>query len=49
MLSMVRRCYSAASDAEPFATSRTADWTDALWTLHPGERIYTFWAYFRNA
>jgi exodeoxyribonuclease-3 len=24
-------------------------WTDALRTLYPGERIYTFWKYFRNA
>ncbi len=24
-------------------------WTDALRVLHPGERIYTFWDYFRNA
>jgi exodeoxyribonuclease III len=24
-------------------------WTDALHALHPGERIYTFWKYFRNA
>jgi exodeoxyribonuclease III len=24
-------------------------WTDALRILHPGERIYTFWDYFRNA
>ncbi len=24
-------------------------WTDALRTLHPGQRIYTFWDYFRNA
>ena len=24
-------------------------WTDALRTLHRGERIYTFWRYFRNA
>jgi len=24
-------------------------WTDALRTLHPTERIYTFWDYFRNA
>jgi exodeoxyribonuclease III len=24
-------------------------WTDALRVLHPGERIYTFWKYFRNA
>jgi len=24
-------------------------WTDAVRALHPGERIYTFWDYFRNA
>ena len=24
-------------------------WCDALRTLHPGEKIYTFWDYFRNA
>ncbi|UZF92845.1 exodeoxyribonuclease III [Bosea sp. NBC_00550] len=24
-------------------------WTDALRKMHPGERIYTFWDYFRNA
>lgn len=24
-------------------------WTDALRTLHPGETIYTFWDYFRDA
>jgi exodeoxyribonuclease-3 len=24
-------------------------WTDAIRTLHPQERIYTFWNYFRNA
>ncbi|MET0634803.1 MAG: exodeoxyribonuclease III [Chitinophagaceae bacterium] len=24
-------------------------WTDAIRTLHPGETIYTFWDYFRNA
>jgi exodeoxyribonuclease-3 len=24
-------------------------WTDALRARHPGERIYTFWDYFRNA
>jgi exodeoxyribonuclease-3 len=24
-------------------------WTEALRTLHPDERIYTFWDYFRNA
>jgi exodeoxyribonuclease III len=24
-------------------------WTDSLRHLHPGERVYTFWDYFRNA
>lgn len=24
-------------------------WTDALRKVHPGERVYTFWDYFRNA
>jgi exodeoxyribonuclease-3 len=24
-------------------------WTDAIREMHPGERIYTFWDYFRNA
>jgi exodeoxyribonuclease III len=24
-------------------------WTDAVRSLHPGEKIYTFWDYFRNA
>jgi exodeoxyribonuclease-3 len=24
-------------------------WTDAVRALHPGERVYTFWKYFRNA
>src|SRR5262249_59126361 len=24
-------------------------WTDAVRATHPGERIYTFWKYFRNA
>ena len=24
-------------------------WTDAVRALHPGERIYTFWDYWRNA
>ena len=27
----------------------TQGWTDALRALHPNERIYTFWKYFRNA
>jgi exodeoxyribonuclease-3 len=43
-------------DALFFPESRAAyrnllaqGWTDALRELHPGERIYTFWDYFRNA
>jgi exodeoxyribonuclease-3 len=24
-------------------------WTDAVRQLHPGERIYTFWKYWRNS
>ncbi len=32
-----------------FARLAAQGWTDALRTLHPGERIYTFWDYFRNA
>jgi exodeoxyribonuclease-3 len=24
-------------------------WTDGLRALHPGERVYTFWKFFRNA
>jgi exodeoxyribonuclease-3 len=34
---------------EAFARLAAQGWTDALRTLHPGERIYTFWDYFRNA
>ncbi len=38
----------------PKARERYADlvaqgWTDAIRTLHPDERIYTFWHYWRNA
>src|SRR6202158_4173808 len=32
-----------------FARLVARGWTDALRELHPGERIYTFWDYFRNA
>jgi exonuclease III len=30
------------------ASCRTG-WTDAVRALHPDEKIYTFWKYFRNA
>jgi exodeoxyribonuclease-3 len=32
-----------------FARLLAQGWTDALRELNPGERIYTFWDYFRNA
>jgi exodeoxyribonuclease-3 len=32
-----------------FAKLVAQGWTDAIRTLHPDERIYTFWDYFRNA
>lgn len=34
---------------EAYRTLVAQGWTDALRTLHPEERIYTFWKYFRNA
>lgn len=34
---------------EAYARLLAAGWTDAIRTLHPDERIYTFWKYFRNA
>ena len=32
-----------------YATLVAQGWTDALRALHPGERLYTFWDYWRNA
>jgi exodeoxyribonuclease-3 len=34
---------------EAFQRLLAQGWTDALRTMHPGETIYTFWDYFRNA
>lgn len=34
---------------EAFHTLVAQGWTDAIRKLHPGEIIYTFWDYFRNA
>jgi exodeoxyribonuclease-3 len=33
---------------EAFANVVAQGWTDAVRKLHPNERIYTFWDYFRN-
>lgn len=34
---------------DAFAGLVAQGWTDAVRKLHPGERVYTFWDYFRNA
>ena len=34
---------------EAYAALVKSGWTDALRERHPGERVYTFWDYFRNA
>jgi exodeoxyribonuclease III len=34
---------------EAFDRLTAQGWLDALRTLHPGERIYTFWKFYRNA
>lgn len=34
---------------EAFHNLREQGWTDALRTLYPGQVLYTFWDYFRNA
>lgn len=34
---------------DAFARLIAGGWTDAVRELHPSERIYTFWDYFRNA
>ncbi|WP_127124746.1 exodeoxyribonuclease III [Pseudoflavitalea rhizosphaerae] len=34
---------------EAYAKLVAQGWTDALRKMHPGEKIYTFWDYFRNA
>ncbi len=32
-----------------YAALLSQGWTDALRATHPGERVYTFWKYFRNS
>jgi exodeoxyribonuclease-3 len=40
--------YSDLRSAMAFRLTKQG-WTDALRALHPDERIYTFWKYFRSA
>ncbi len=39
----------AAEVRDAYAALVAQGWTDALRTLHPGERIYTFWKYWRQS
>jgi exodeoxyribonuclease-3 len=39
----------AAEVRDAFNRLTTGGWTDALRHLHPGEQVFTFWDYFRNA
>ena len=39
---------SGRRSRQAYADLLAQGWTDSLRTLHPGERIYTFWDYFRN-
>jgi exodeoxyribonuclease III len=34
---------------DAFSKLVSQGWIDALRKMHPGEKIYTFWDYFRNA
>ncbi len=34
---------------DAYARLLAQGWTDTLRSLHPGEKIYTFWKYWRNA
>ena len=55
-LEVTEELFTALDDAlfRPEVRKAYADlvkqgWTDGLRKLHPGERIYTFWDYFRNS
>jgi exodeoxyribonuclease-3 len=41
--------FSASRRARPTPNSSPRGWTDAVRHLHPGEAIYTFWDYLRDA
>ena len=38
-----------SGEREVFEGPLAQGWTDAIATLYPGERVYIFWDYFRNA
>jgi exodeoxyribonuclease-3 len=44
-----RTTHSRPEVREAFQRLLAQRWTDAIRALHPTERIYTFWDYFRNA
>ena len=44
-----RTPYSLPKPRRPMRACSKQGWTDALRKLHPKERIFTFWDYFRNA
>ena len=41
--------YSGSEVRQAYRQLISSGWTDALRELHPGEVIFTFWDYFRNA
>ena len=41
--------HSRYIEAAAYADLVAQGWTDAIRHLHPGERIYTFWKYWRNS
>jgi len=42
------RC-SGRKSGKPYADLLAQGWTDAIRHIHPKERIYTFWKYWRSA
>jgi exodeoxyribonuclease-3 len=46
---MGQRCIVPVEVRDAYKNLVDMGWTDALRKLHPNERIYTFWDYFRNA
>jgi exonuclease III len=44
-----QRAAEVQNEHGPYARLLAQGWTDALREVHPGEAIYTYWDYFRNA